>query len=162
MHQLDSSPKHLGRRVRRSSSSLDQADLVARAKKNVPIQIEYPHPLTWWRTRPAHSFKDADVLIARRFLKKSAIIGEPHWFLGAEGDAAVALGVAMRIRRQQRSNLVSLDLAMTAVLCVALEGNAAAALLLSATLKRSSGTDRLHHVLSDSWLRNNLQRRRFG
>jgi len=108
--------------------------------------------LSWWRARPAHSFKDIDVVIARLFLRKSAIIGEPHWFLGAAGDAAVALGVAIRILRQERPNQVLLDLAMTAVLCVALEGHAPAALLLSSTLMRRSGIEAHCEVLSDTWL----------
>jgi hypothetical protein len=33
-------------------------------------------------------------------LTRSAIIGEPHWFLGAAGDAAVAIGVALPVQRQ--------------------------------------------------------------
>jgi hypothetical protein len=65
-------------------------------------------------------------------LTRSAIIGEPHWFLGAAGDAAVAIGVALPVQRQLGDTLVSLDL-------VALEGDPAAAFLLSATLKRRSG-----------------------
>lgn len=152
------SPKTLRRKAREHSSSSKQADFVARAKKNVPVQIEHPHPLSWWRTRPAHSFRDVDVIIARCIMKRSAIIGEPYWFLGANGDAAVALGVAMRIRRQRRSDLVTLDVAMTAVLCAALEGDPASALLLAATLKDRSDIDPLCHALSDSWLGDNHKR----
>ncbi|MGZ5172239.1 MAG: hypothetical protein ACXWCY_32910 [Burkholderiales bacterium] len=108
--------------------------------------------MSWWRARPAHAFKEIDVVIARHFLRKSAIIGEPHWFLGATGDAAVALGVAIRIQRQGRPNQVLLDLAMTAVLCVALEGHTPAALLLSSSLKRRAGIEPLCEALSDTWL----------
>jgi hypothetical protein len=119
----------------------------------------FPHPLSWWRTRRADEFKEADVFIARHFLTRSAIIGEPHWFLGAAGDAAVAIGVALRAQRQRGQTLVSLDLAMTAVLSVALEGDATAAFLLSATLKRRSCIDPLCGALSDAWLTDSRARR---
>jgi hypothetical protein len=148
------------RGAKRPTSLTNEPDQAARAKKNVPIRISFPHPLSWWRMRAADEFKDVDVCIARHFLTRSAIIGEPHWFLGAAGDPAVAIGVALRIQRHRKETLVSLDLAMTAVMCVALEGDAAAALLLSATLKGRSGIDPLCDSLSDTWLTNELGRRR--
>jgi hypothetical protein len=152
MQRIDLAPSATTREVRRRSWRPSPANLAARAGKNGRVRIEFPHPLSWWRVRPAHAFKDIDVVIARHFLRKSAIIGEPYWFLGAAGDAAVALGVALRIQRQERQNLVSLDLAMTAVLCVALEGHTPAALLLSSSLQRRAGIEPLCEALSDTWL----------
>ncbi|SEH87785.1 hypothetical protein SAMN05216367_2495 [Tardiphaga sp. OK245] len=98
-----------------------RSELIERANRSVPVRIEFPHPLCWWRTRAAHSFKNSDIAIARCFLRKSAIIDEPRWHLAAQGNAAQAAGVALRTRTQT-SNFISVDLAMTAVLCVALEG----------------------------------------
>jgi hypothetical protein len=129
-----------------------QAEYLARARANVPVTISFPHPLCWWRKRPAHQFKKTDIYIARRILMRSAIIGEPHWFFGAAGDAAVAIGVALRTQRSVGNTLVSLDLAMTAVLCVALEGNLTAALMMSAALKRRTDIDSICGALADSWL----------
>jgi hypothetical protein len=159
MHRFHVPPRATTDRAGRRSSRPNQADLTARASRNVPVRISFPHPLSWWRTRRADEFKEADVFIARHFLTRSAIIGEPHWFLGAVGDAAVAIGVALRTQRQCGETLVSLDLAMTAVLCVALEGDAAATLLLSATLKRRSGIDPLCRALSDTWLTSRSRKR---
>jgi hypothetical protein len=136
----------------RSRSPASQADFLARALANVPVVIPFQHPLSWWRTRPADQFKKTDVHIARHFLMGSAIIGEPHWFLGAAGDAAIAVGVALRAQRRKGNTLVTVDLAMTAVLLTALEGNVTAALLMSAMLKRRSDVDRRCTMLSDSWL----------
>ena len=136
----------------RSRSPASQADFLARARANVPVVIPFQHPLSWWRTRPADQFKKTDVHIARHFLMGSAIIGEPHWFLGAAGDAAIAVGVALRAQRRKGNTLVTVDLAMTAVLLTALEGNVTAALLMSAMLKRRSNIDRRCEMLSDSWL----------
>jgi hypothetical protein len=123
-----------------------------RARRDVPARVVFPHPLSWWRVRAADEFKEVDVFIARRLLSKSAIIGEPHWFLGAAGDAAVAINVARRAQKHGGVSLVSLDVAMTAVLCIALEGDVAAALFLSAALKRRSDVDPPCGALSDSWL----------
>jgi len=150
MQRIDLPPSARTHGSQRRSWRPSPVYLAARA--NGQARIEFPHPLSWWRARPAHAFKDIDVVIARHFLRKSAIIGEPHWFLGATGDAAVALGVATRIQRQERSNQVLVDLAMTAVLCVALEGHTPAALLLSSSLKRRSGIEPHCEALSDTWL----------
>lgn len=136
----------------RSQSPTGQADFLARARANVPVTIPLQHPLSWWRTRPADQFKKSDVYIARHLLMRSAIIGEPHWFLGAAGDAATAIGVALRAQRRKGGTLVTVDLTMTAVLCCALEGNPAAALLMSSVLTRQSEVDPPCKMLSDSWL----------
>jgi hypothetical protein len=145
---LNASKQTPGRSRARDSG----ASFAARARRNVAAKISFPHPLSWWRTRPAHEFKKKDIVIARHFLTRSAIIGEPHWFLGAAGNAAVAIGVALRARRRGGNTLVSLDVAMSAVLCCALEGHPEAALLISATLERRREVDPPCRVLSDSWL----------
>src|SRR5579871_6088508 len=119
------------RNVGKDASPSSQRDFLARARRNVPVTIHFPHPLSWWRTRRAEDFKRSDVAIARSVLTRSAILGEPHWHLGARGDTAVAIGVALRARRQSGENLVVVDVAMTAVLCCAVEGDTTAGLLLS-------------------------------
>jgi hypothetical protein len=85
-------------------------------------------------------------------LTKSAIIGEPHWHIGASGNVSVAINVARRANKQRGASLVSVDVAMTAVLCIALEGNLEARLFLAAILDQRSETDRACGFLSDSWL----------
>lgn len=129
-----------------------QHDFLARQRANVPVTVTFPHPLSWWRVRPADNFKRPDVCIARRFLAKTAIVGEPYWFAGASGNAAVAINVARRVQRQGAASLVSIDVAMTAVLCIALEGSLTAALFLAAALKRRTHIDPRCAALSDSWL----------
>lgn len=118
-----------------------------------PVRLLYPHPLSWWRSRAAGEFRTMDVVIARSFLSRSAVIGEPSWHLGAAGDAAVAVGVALRTRRRFRKNRVLLDIAMTAVLACAVEGDATAAMLLSEVLRQRAVVDPSCSALSDSWLR---------
>src|SRR6202000_2563183 len=147
MHHI---PPNLSASRRRSSRT--RAPLAAKATKIASVQISFPHPLSWGRSRCADEFKDIDVNIARHYLSRSAIIGEPHWFLGAAGDAAVAIGVALRVQRQRGETLVSLDLAMPAVLCVAIEGDPTTRFLLSAILKARSDVDPPCSMLSDTWL----------
>ncbi len=109
--------------------------------------------------RPAHSFKSVDVLIMRQSLRKVAIFGEPFWFIGAKGNAAVALSAAVRIQKQERPNHVSIDLAMTAVLCLALEGHTPAAVLLSSALRKRSSFEPHCTMLSDAWLHSKTEKR---
>jgi hypothetical protein len=47
---------------------------------------------------------------------------------------------------------VSVDVAMTAVLCIALEGNVEAKLFLAAILHQRSDVDQVSGELSDRWL----------
>jgi hypothetical protein len=140
-----------GERTRRPTPPA-QRDFVARAGRNVPVGICFPHPLSWWRTRRAQEFRHVDITIARAMLNRSAIVGEPHWHLGARGDKAVAIGVAVRVQRRSGNNQVLIDVAMTAVLCCALEGDLASALLLSGTLKRLAASCPHCEELSNSWL----------
>ena len=137
---------------RQHSCSARPAHAPAHPRNSGEARIEFPHPLSWWRVRPVHSFSNVDVLIARQFLRKVAIAGEPFWYLGAAGNAAVAMRVAVRIQSQQKPNLVTLDVAMTAVLCIALAGHEPAAVLLASALKRRSDIEPHCVALSDGWL----------
>lgn len=128
------------------------ANLAAHLRRTGEARIEFPNPLSWWRVRPAHSFGLVDVLIARQFLRKIAIVGEPFWFLGASGNAAVAIRVAVRVQKQDRPNPTSLDAAMTAVLCIALAGHAPAVIFLSSALRQRSHVEPHCGVLSNTWL----------
>lgn len=145
MHKDWSNPS--GRAPRGSRS-----DFLKRASRNVPVQVLFPHPLSWWRTRGPEHFKEVDIYIARHVLTKSAIIGEPHWHLGAAGNPAIAINVARRANKRGSASLVSVDVAMTAVLCIALEGNNDARLFLAAVLHQRSGSDHASGALSDRWL----------
>jgi hypothetical protein len=143
----------------RCLSSPSQPDFVARARRNGPVTILQPHAFSWWRTLRAEQFKRVHVQIARHRLTKFAIIGEPHWGLGAAGDAAVAIGVALRIRKRAGNPAPQLDLAMTAVACAAIEGNLAATFLMSSILEHRRDIDERCGPLADSWLVHQLRKR---
>lgn len=63
----------------------------------------------------------------------------------------MAIAIARRAYRSGLPRLVSLDLAMSAVLCAAIEGNAAAALMLAYLLKRRRARDPACGALADGW-----------
>lgn len=149
MHKDWSNPSERPPRPSRSSS---RTDFLERARRNVPVQVLFPHPLSWWRTRRPEHFKEVDIYIARHVLTKSAIIGESHWHLGAAGNLAIAINVAHRANKKRGGSLVSVDVAMTAVLCIALEGNVEAKLFLAAILHQRSEIDQVFGELSDRWL----------
>lgn len=127
-------------------------DFLSRARRNVPVQVLFPHPLSWWRTRRPEHFKEIDIHLARFVLSKSAIIGEPYWHLAAAGNLAMAINAARRANKRRGVSLVSLDVAMTAILCIALEGSVEAKLFLAAILHQRSDVDQVFGELSDRWL----------
>lgn len=149
MHKDWSNPSE---RASRTSSWSSRPDFLERARRNVPAQVLFPHPLSWWRARRPGHFKEVDIHIARHVLTKSAIIGESHWHLGASGNPAIAINVARRANKKRGGSLVSVDVAMTAVLCLALEGNVEAKLFLAAVLHQRSEADQVFRELSDGWL----------
>ena len=149
MHKDWSNPSE---RPIRSSRSRPCPDFLERARRNVPVQVLFPHPLSWWRTRLPEHFKEVDIYIARHVLTKSAIVGESHWHLGAAGNLAIAINVARRANKKPGLSLVSVDVAMTAVLCIALEGNDEAKLFLAAILHQRSEGNQVFGELADRWL----------
>jgi hypothetical protein len=140
-----------------SRSPVHRAGRLARTGRKVLDRKSLMYPLNWWRTRAAGDFKKVDVAIARHFLGRTGIIGEPHWYLAASGDAAVAVGVALRVQKRGMSPLL-MDVAMTAVLCSAIEGDITAALLISAIVQRFEGNGSCGKAISDSWLRHQSKR----
>jgi cell division protease FtsH len=59
------SPNASKRPTGRSESSPTQVALLARARRNVPVTISFPHLFAWWRTLRADQFRDRQVHIAR-------------------------------------------------------------------------------------------------
>jgi hypothetical protein len=120
---------------------------LARADAGQPVP-----PLHWWRSRPADIFAQSHIKALRRAVIGIGLLGEPRWPAAAGGDAAAAIGIALRAAA--RSDIVGpqRDLVMTALLRCALAGNPAAALVLSHVLHWLRGHDPNFLALSASWL----------
>jgi hypothetical protein len=93
-------------------------------------------PLHWWRHLPATSFTTAHLTVIRRAIAGFGFIGEPHWPAAANGHPAAAIGIALRTLRSHIEPNPTFDLVMSALLRCALEGNAAAVLVLAHVLDR--------------------------
>lgn len=108
-------------------------------------------PLIWWRRIPAYAFSQLDIPEATRALQGLAIVGEPKWSCARRRDAASDVGAALRTLKRHGAQSVAMDLAMTAVLCSAIGGDAAAANLIAAVLRSRSAIERHCEALSLTW-----------
>lgn len=109
-------------------------------------------PLTWWRTRRPSALLCRGIGGIREVLLGTEIHGEPDWSRAILGDPAVAIRVAVEQMKARRITAVEVDLALSAVLACALEGDPASAILISSALRRRSKYDPSCKLLSDLWL----------
>jgi hypothetical protein len=108
-------------------------------------------PLAWWRTMKAETFDATTAVVMREAISTIAIIGEPMWRAAANGDAAAATGLALRLH-PDRATPIAFDLVMTAVVACAAEGNAAACLVMSRVVRRRRGAGKREARIATSWL----------
>jgi hypothetical protein len=108
--------------------------------------------LRWWRTRPAEGFRAADLETLRDALFHATKSTDPLWKAAVHGNAAAAIGFAVRVVWRGERSGISRDAALSAVLACALEGDAAAIFLLSAALRRPGGCGVRRASLAGSWL----------
>jgi hypothetical protein len=120
-----------------------------------PISPPNPRPfspLTWWRTRPPSPFLCRGIGEIRGALLGTEIHGEPDWHRAIQGDAAVAIRVAVNQLKVCKIGAGEIDVALSAVLACALEGDPASAILISSALRRRSKRDPYCMRLSLLWL----------
>jgi hypothetical protein len=108
-------------------------------------------PLQWWRQLPADIFTGTHVRVIRKALAGLFILNELRWRDAVNGDAAAAIGVALRVGKRRSTTAPVTDLVMSAVLLAALSGDAAATLTLATMIKRK-GARGERNALIASWL----------
>jgi hypothetical protein len=109
-------------------------------------------PLIWWRTRKPSVLLCRGISGIREALLGTEIHGEPDWYRAILGDAAVAIRVAVAQMKGRKITATEVDLALSAVLACALEGDPASAILISSALRRRSKFDPSCRQLSLLWL----------
>jgi hypothetical protein len=109
-------------------------------------------PLVWWRTRRPSAVLCGSIGGIREALLGTEIHGEPDWSRAILGNGAVAIRVAVEQMKTHRITAGEIDLALSAVLACALEGDAASAILISSALRRRSKCDPSCKLLSLLWL----------
>jgi hypothetical protein len=109
-------------------------------------------PLAWWRTREPSPLLCASIGGIREALLGTEIPGEPDWSRAIFGDAPTAIRVAVHQMKERRITDDEIDLALSANLACALEGDPACAILISSALRRRSKCDPACRRLSLLWL----------
>lgn len=123
-----------------------------RAPSSLAPEIATFSPLIWWRTRKPSPLLCRGIGGIREALLGTEIHGEPDWSRAILGDAAVAIRVAVGQMKVRKITATEVDLALSAVLACALEGDPASAILISSALRRRSKFDLTCRHLSLLWL----------
>jgi hypothetical protein len=108
-------------------------------------------PLTWWRTMRAEAHDDSTSALMREALSTIAIIGEPRWRQAMTGDAAAAIGLVMSMTPRHCGHL-KFDLSATALAICAINGSAAACLVMANVLRKMPDSGPAEARLATSWL----------
>jgi len=121
-----------------------------------PFDPSNTSPLSWWRTMPAYCLHEADRVVLRDTLSKIAVLGGCEWVGAMRGDPAASIAVAVEVMPIANVKL-QVDLALSAVLLNALDGNAAAVLMLSHVLRNTPLDHPFGKELAVSWMVSNLR-----
>jgi hypothetical protein len=109
--------------------------------------------LSWWRCLPAEAFDDARKARLEQCVARISSTIEV-WRKAIGGDAAAAVNIAL-FMRFPAAVTPRLDLAMTVLLCCALD-NPGAAFVLSVLIRRMPLEDGHKNRIATSWLVHNL------
>ncbi len=93
-----------------------------------------------------------DVAQLRRAMRDLQIIGEPGWSAAVSGDAAEAIGIAIRMAFKTPCAEPVIDLVMSAVLGAAIEGDDGARHFVTHMLRKRDAVDPLAERLAASWI----------
>lgn len=107
--------------------------------------------LLWWRCVRAENFHEMALRDMRLSIAKVELFSEPRWQKAVTGDAAAAIGIALSMRPEDSFHQ-KFDVAMTALVVCAAEGNAAACIVLSNIIRRLPGAGRREVCIAISWL----------
>jgi len=109
-------------------------------------------PLIWWRTRKPRLLLCQGIREIREALLGTEIRGQPDWVRAILGEAAIAIGVAVEQMKVHVVTATEVDLALSAVLACALEGDPTSPIVISSALRRRAKRDPPCGPLSDLWL----------
>ena len=93
-------------------------------------------PLHWWRAVPLHVVNPKLVAALRSVLASIMIMGEPGWPAAVAGDAAAAIGIALRSVRRPDVPPERLGCTASAVFLCAIAGDVTALLVLQYLRRR--------------------------
>ncbi|OKO79825.1 hypothetical protein [Bradyrhizobium sp. AS23.2] len=109
-------------------------------------------PLRWWRSAPAGAFRATEYLEVRSALAEVAtLINAAEVEPALQGDADAAIALVLSLMPITRRGGIKTDIAMTAVLSLALRGELRCALVLAHVLDRAEPDPRRADQLCGSW-----------
>ncbi|MDN4987102.1 hypothetical protein QY049_28465 [Bradyrhizobium sp. WYCCWR 13022] len=114
-------------------------------KTGVPKSL----PLIWWRSVPASDFHSSAIDVMRGTIANIEMLHEPRWRKAVAGDAASAFNLALSIDPTGLGQS-KLNLAMTALVICAHEGNPTACVVVASVINRTKGI-RAKEELAYSW-----------
>jgi len=109
-------------------------------------------PYSCWRKCYAGELQPQEIRQVRRATYGCQFIGEPRWKLAVRGDAAAAIGIAIRVAVKRPCIECNFDLVMSVVFVAAAEGDAAARTFLAHMLRKRTAFDPTASDLADSWI----------
>jgi hypothetical protein len=113
------------------------------------------YPLSLWRTLRADEFEATDLAAIRGLLANTVLLGQPKWRGAVAGDVPSAVAVAVSFMPVNKIT-VQVDIAMTALIRCAAEGDFAAAIVAANILRNLPAAMRLHRRIATSWFVSNL------
>lgn len=109
-------------------------------------------PLMWWRTRQPQSFTEKDLSPLRCSLIGTTALSDPEWPEAIAGGPVATLSIGLRMLRRHGIGAREIDLAISAALACAIEGDATSPILISSALRRRSKLEPACLRLSERWL----------
>jgi hypothetical protein len=109
-------------------------------------------PINWWRMRSPYDFSKRDIRAIRQELLKTNLVNDCDWVRAVGGDAATAIGIAIRALKAHGMRNPTTDAVISSVLCCALEGDPAARVVMLSALRRRAKIDPICHGLRLRWL----------
>ncbi|MEH2468778.1 hypothetical protein V1281_001966 [Nitrobacteraceae bacterium AZCC 2161] len=113
-------------------------------------------PLIWWRTRAPTEFDAKDSVMLRRVLNGTIIVEEPNWPRAVAGQVTTAIWIAVDQLKKQEIAHLEIDLALSALLACAIDGDVTAEILISSALRRRGTIEPACRFLGDLWLISDL------
>jgi hypothetical protein len=117
-----------------------------------PFKAETCSPLAWWRRMPPDAFGGAErLLLAETIGRISVLRGGDDLMTAISGDVAAAIRTALGLMPIEKITM-RVDITMTALMCVALDGNAAPALVMAQVVGLTDVGHGLAGELAAAWL----------
>lgn len=137
--------------TRKTSRNRAGKPALIRKQKGSKATASAVDPKALWRTLRSDQFDAAVVGAIDELLERTALLGREDWRAAVKGDPAAAMRLVISFMPVPEITL-QIDLAMTALLRIAIGGNPPVAAALSLVLRNLPGRSARHRELSNSWL----------